>query len=83
MDGGEILMKLVVLGDLHYPEVEEDIFSLRKARDNFFKRFLAAFLNIEADAHISIGDLTNFGKISEYQQVLEILSRKNRNFYHV
>jgi predicted phosphodiesterase len=38
---------------------------------------------MDADFHISLGDLTNFGSSSELQEVYEILRRKERTFIHV
>ncbi len=76
-------MKLVLMGDLHFPELDETIPGLADARDGFYRTFLGRFLEMDADAHISLGDLTNYGTPLELQGVYEILNSRDRNFYHV
>lgn len=76
-------MKLVLMGDLHYPAIDETINGLFEARANFYDVFIEKFLEMEADLHISLGDLTNFGRKSELQGIFNVLKRKERNFIHV
>lgn len=76
-------MKIVIMGDLHYPEIEKGIPDLEKARADFYQTFLGRFLDIEADMHVSLGDLTNYGLTSELRDVYEFLAQKEKNFYHV
>lgn len=76
-------MKLILMGDLHFPELDETIPGLVDARDGFYQTFLGRFLEIDADAHISLGDLTNYGTPLELKGVYEILKSRDRNFYHV
>ncbi|TDF97068.1 metallophosphoesterase family protein [Paenibacillus piri] len=75
-------MKLAVMGDLHYHEVDETIPGWLEARDMFFQSFLGRFLEVEADAHISLGDLTNYGYASELQGVYATIRSYGKTFYH-
>lgn len=76
-------MKLVLMGDLHYHHVDESIPGWREARDRFYTSLLDRFLSIEADWHISLGDLTNYGSPDELEGVFGIIRRKERKFVHV
>lgn len=80
--GRSILLKIVLMGDLHYPSIDETIPGLLEARDAFYEQLIGHFLNIDADFYVSIGDLTNFGHASELQEVYALLSRDNKTFYH-
>ncbi|MDF2963636.1 MAG: metallophosphoesterase [Paenibacillus sp.] len=75
-------MKLVLMGDLHYHEIDETIPGWLEARNDFYQTFLTRFLELEADAHISLGDLTNYGHSSELQEVYGIIRQHERTFYH-
>jgi len=76
-------MRLVLMGDLHYHNVDESIPGWRDARDRFYGALLERFLEIEADWHISLGDLTNFGSPAELEGVFGLIRRKDRRFVHV
>lgn len=76
-------MKLVLMGDLHYPAIDETIQGLFEARATFYGKFIERFLKIDADAHVSLGDLTNYGLSLELNGVYNILKRTERNFIHV
>ncbi|MBD2869386.1 metallophosphoesterase family protein [Paenibacillus arenilitoris] len=76
-------MRLILMGDLHYHDIDETIEGLREARAAFYETYLGCFLEMDADYHISLGDLTNFGTSSELQEVYAILGRKERSFIHV
>lgn len=76
-------MKLVLMGDLHYHEIDKSIPGLPEARTAFYHTLLGRFLDMDADLHISLGDLTNFGSTLELQEVYELLQREDRNFIHV
>lgn len=76
-------MRLVLMGDLHYHEIDATIPGLPEARTAFYHTLLDHFLNTDADLHISLGDLTNFGSPSELQEVSELLRREDRTFIHV
>jgi 3',5'-cyclic AMP phosphodiesterase CpdA len=71
------------MGDLHYSAIDETVEGLYEARSSFYETFLGRFLEIDADAHISLGDLTNYGLSIELQEVYDILSRSERQFIHV
>ncbi|RCW51958.1 metallophosphoesterase family protein [Paenibacillus prosopidis] len=77
------MMKLVLMGDLHYHEIDKSIPGLREARTAFYHTLLGRFLDMDADLHISLGDLTNFGSTLELQEVYELLQREDRTFIHV
>ncbi|NBD25653.1 metallophosphoesterase family protein [Paenibacillus glycinis] len=76
-------MRLVLMGDLHYHEIDATIPGLPEARTAFYHTLLERFLNTDADLHISLGDLTNFGSPSELQEVYALLRREERTFVHV
>lgn len=77
-------MKLVLMGDLHYHDIDETIPGWREARSTFYETLLERFLEIDANYHISLGDLTNIGSTSEVREVFEMINRrKDRTFIHV
>ncbi|MDQ0116176.1 metallophosphoesterase family protein [Paenibacillus harenae] len=76
-------MKLVLMGDLHYHEIDKSIPGLQEARTAFYHTFLGRFLEMDAELHISLGDLTNFGSTLELEEVYELLRHEDRNFIHV
>ncbi|KHF38586.1 metallophosphoesterase family protein [Halalkalibacter okhensis] len=76
-------MKLVLMGDLHYSAIDETIEGLYEARSTFYKTYLEKFLEIDGDAHISLGDLTNYGLTLELEGVYDILNQRERRFIHV
>lgn len=76
-------MKLAILGDLHYHEADEAVNSWVTARNAFYNKMLHHFLSAEADLHISLGDLTNFGTEREINEVYEIIERYDASFFHV
>lgn len=76
-------MKLALLGDLHYHEIDTTIPGLPEARTAFYQNVLEQFLNLDADMYISLGDLTNYGLTSELQEIYELLQRHDKQFIHV
>ncbi|MEH7123671.1 metallophosphoesterase [Bacillus sp. JJ1773] len=76
-------MKVVLIGDLHYPAIDETVPGLFEARANFYEGFIDNFLEVDADLHVSLGDLTNFGHYSELLGIYTLLKRKEKNFIHV
>lgn len=76
-------MRLALLGDLHYHEIDASIPGLLEARTTFYHHVLEQFLNLEADMYISLGDLTNYGLTSELQEIYELLRRQDKKFIHV
>ncbi|MEK5058409.1 metallophosphoesterase family protein [Paenibacillus shunpengii] len=76
-------MKLAILGDLHYHEADESTEAWVTARDAFYKKMLHHFMSAEADMHISLGDLTNFGTEREINEVYDIIEQYDGSFFHV
>ncbi|CAG7626211.1 metallophosphoesterase family protein [Paenibacillus allorhizosphaerae] len=78
-------MKLVLMGDFHYPVMEHGTPELLEARQQFFSGMIQAFLQIEADYHISLGDFTNEGFPEEFSFVFEQIRgcKEARQFIHV
>lgn len=76
-------MKLIVMGDLHYHQADEAVPEWLEARDEFYGALLERYLELEGDVHISLGDLTNYGRTEELREVYRLLNRRPRNFYHV
>ncbi|WP_445487694.1 metallophosphoesterase family protein [Niallia sp. 03133] len=76
-------MKIVVMGDLHFPAIDESVTGLLDARANFYRVFIERFLEVDADMHVSVGDLTNFGLKLELEGVYKLLRKRDRNFFHV
>ncbi|MCR2823525.1 metallophosphoesterase family protein [Lederbergia panacisoli] len=77
------MLRIALLGDLHYPVIDSSNKQLSAAVDHFFEDYLHEFLSIEADFHISIGDLTHLGLESEFLSVYKIINKFNRNFQTV
>ncbi|MFC4323768.1 metallophosphoesterase family protein [Litchfieldia salsa] len=75
-------MKIAMIGDLHYPTIDETIPGLEEARSTFYERFMNLFLGTEANFHVSIGDLTNFGTTEELKEIYRIINNKDCVFYH-
>ncbi|GIO29266.1 MULTISPECIES: metallophosphoesterase family protein [Paenibacillus] len=76
-------MRLALLGDLHYHEIDRSVHGLVEARNAFYQHVLDEFLNQDADLYISLGDLTNYGLTSELEEVYAILARQGKTFIHV
>lgn len=76
-------MRIVLMGDLHYPLIDETVPGLKEARDIFYQTVINRFLDIDADLYVSIGDLTNFGHVSELREIYSMLRRKEKTFIHV
>jgi 3',5'-cyclic AMP phosphodiesterase CpdA len=76
-------MRLALLGDLHYSSMSHGTEEVKAARVRAFEHMLKAFLNEEADFHISIGDLTHEGTAQELQSIFSILAKSERSFIHV
>lgn len=76
-------LKIAVIGDLHYPALEEGNVSIEEDRNMFYETFLERFFSIPADLYVSIGDLTNFGWKEELEEVYSIIDRHQKPFVHV
>ncbi|GAA0371938.1 metallophosphoesterase family protein [Bacillus horti] len=77
------MLRLVLIGDLHYPHVEEPSPEFIQAREMFYSTFLREYLAQEADWHISIGDLTNLGRPDELDYIYNHIYESHRQFRHV
>ncbi|WP_332696767.1 hypothetical protein [Halalkalibacter lacteus] len=60
------------MGDLPYSAIDDTIEGLYDARTSFYETFLGRFLEIDADANISLGDLTNYGLSLEFQDFISM-----------
>ncbi|MDN7245157.1 metallophosphoesterase family protein [Planococcus shenhongbingii] len=76
-------MKIAVIGDLHYPALEEGYLLTEEERNVFYEKFLERFFSIPADLYVSIGDLTNFGWKEELEEVYAIIDQHQKPFVHV
>ncbi|MCC3371928.1 metallophosphoesterase [Cohnella sp. REN36] len=70
-------MKIALIGDLHYPFRLSDRDAAEAARDAFYERALGAFLSIEADHHVSLGDLTHEGEAEAFEHVYGFARRRH------
>lgn len=75
-------MKLVVLGDFHYSRMEDGTEEMQSARDSAFSFMLERFLELDADHHISLGDLTHEGDPEELNFVYTVIGGSERRFLH-
>lgn len=75
-------MKIAVIGDLHYPSSSALNQTTLKNRDEFFSTFMDNFLSQEAEFHISVGDLTNFGLKEELDGIYGYIQQYQRSFIH-
>ena len=75
-------MKIALFSDLHYPAVDERIPGLLEARAAFYEEFVNQFLQVDADLHVSLGDLTNYGMPHELRNIYSLIG-DSREFIHV
>ncbi|MCJ8008193.1 metallophosphoesterase family protein [Lederbergia wuyishanensis] len=73
-------MRIALLGDLHYPDVDSNKKELSAAVDHFFEQYLREFFSIEADFYVSIGDLTHLGLESEFLTIYNYIKQYDINF---
>lgn len=78
-------MRLVLMGDFHYPRMVHVTQEILEARDYFYQGMLKKFLELDGDYHIALGDLTNEGAPEELSFVFDYVERlgADRNFIHV
>ncbi|UQZ83849.1 cyclic 3',5'-adenosine monophosphate phosphodiesterase [Paenibacillus konkukensis] len=76
-------MRIALLGDFHYSRMDGGTAEMLEARDAAYKTMLDAFLQTEADLHISLGDLTHGGYPEEFRYVFEQINGSGRSFIHV
>lgn len=73
------MLRIALTGDLHYFRLEKgqaDSEELAEGRRLFFETYLRAFLEYEADWHISIGDFTHNGHEEEFEELNRLLKEK-------
>jgi 3',5'-cyclic-AMP phosphodiesterase len=77
------MLRLAIIGDLHYPYLDTEDQHLLNMRERFFKGFLERFMEVDADLHISLGDLTHNGFEQELTDVYRWLAPYQKPFRHV
>ena len=77
---GRSMIRIALMGDLHYPHLDSDNTELIEAVHYFYQNYLNEFINIEADLHVSIGDLTHLGLESEFLSIYEHIWNRSKNF---
>ncbi|MBX0315851.1 metallophosphoesterase [Planomicrobium glaciei] len=77
------MMKIAVIGDLHYPSLKDGCAYIEEDRQAFYEAFLERFFAVPADLYVSIGDLTNFGRMDELEEVYTLIRKHNKPFKHV
>lgn len=65
-------MKLVVIGDLHYPTLEAGDDEARQIRDELYGSFFRIIAEEKPDAYICCGDLTNSGEKEDLLSLLRL-----------
>ncbi len=63
------MLRLALMGDLHYPGIDPENRQLLTVRDRFYKRYVSMFFEIKAHWHISLGDLTHHGTDKEFAEI--------------
>lgn len=76
-------MKIAVIGDLHYPALEEAYSFIEEDRKVFYENFLERFFSVPADLYVSIGDLTNYGLKEELEEIYAMINKHQKPFVHV
>jgi Icc protein len=76
-------MRIAVIGDLHYPLLNESNQFIAGDRQSFYETVLKGFFSIPADLYVSIGDLTNFGWKEELVEIYAIIDKHKKPFLHV
>lgn len=65
-------MKLIVLGDLHYPTLDRDDTEGCQIRDTLYTNFFRHLSAEKPDAYICCGDLTNSGDLSDLHSLVQM-----------
>lgn len=63
-------MKLIVLGDLHYPMLEAEDLEACQIRTQLYTEFFKILAEEKPDAYLCCGDLTNSGTLDDLQALL-------------
>jgi Icc protein len=77
------MVRIALMGDLHYPQITDDNQELKEAREKFFSNYFNIFFTTEADFHFSIGDLTHGGLQEEFEEVYQYVRKYGRIFRQV
>lgn len=76
-------MKCIIMGDFHYSLLNGGSAEMVEARDKVYEEMLGHFVQMDADYHISIGDLTHEGLPGEFDYVFQRIGESSRRFIHV
>jgi len=74
------MIRIALLGDLHYPKIDKKEDVLHEAAEYFYKNFLNEFLAVDADWHVSIGDLTHLGLEDEFREIYKLIESSQVKF---
>lgn len=79
------MMRLAIIGDLHFFDNKfvQGNEELLLAKESFYERYLQKFFEIEADLHISLGDLTHMGWEEEFESVYQHIRNSGISFRHI
>ncbi len=76
-------MKLVLLGDPHYPAVDTGDVQGCQIRRELYRTLFSRMAQEDADAYIAVGDLTNSGSAEDLNDFLQLSQELNAPFYFV
>ncbi|WP_051620490.1 metallophosphoesterase family protein [Paenibacillus sp. UNC451MF] len=76
-------MRFIIMGDLHYSLMGDSAADILEARDRVYEEMLEHFVGLDAEFHISIGDLTHEGLPEEFHYVFNRIGSSERNFIQV
>ncbi|WP_282939031.1 metallophosphoesterase [Paenibacillus sp. RC67] len=76
-------MRFIIMGDFHYSLMGDSAAELLQARDSFYEEMLEHFIRMDAEFHISIGDLTHEGLPEEFDYVFNRIGNSECNFIQV
>lgn len=72
-----------MMGDFHYSHLGNAAKEVLEAQERAYAAMLQTFVEMEADFHISLGDLTHDGLPGELDYVFQRLKGTGRRFVHV
>jgi 3',5'-cyclic-AMP phosphodiesterase len=76
-------MRMILMGDFHYSRMENGTEEMFAAREKAYTIMLDKFVEMDADFHISLGDLTHEGDPEELSYVFNRIGASERRFIHV
>lgn len=79
------MMRLALCGDLHFFDNQfvQGNEELLRAKECFYEKYLQKLFEIEADLHISLGDLTHMGTEEEFENVYQYIRSSGVSFRQV